>query len=153
VHTIDEIDSLYITFSGFGSWIELPVPQSIIYEWIANGEKEPILRITTNVINGNENVSSIEYKDIYRETLKIETNTSNFQVNIFPNPVNEELLVENMNRFSLNYTILDLKGKVHCEGSISEELNQIDIENIPSGQYIIQFFNVGNRAVYPFVKN
>src|SRR5574343_275353 len=60
-HDITESDSLYYTFPFIGAtWIPLPIPSSHEYEWWTNGEKEPILRITTNDILGNETVNSIE---------------------------------------------------------------------------------------------
>src|SRR5690606_27842121 len=67
-HYITESDS--INFEG--NWFGIPVPDSYIYEWLATGEKEPILRIRTSEIGGNEVVTAVEYKDYFQPTLAVE---------------------------------------------------------------------------------
>ena len=60
---LDAFDSLSI--SGQPP-IALQLPTRYEYKWLANGQHVPLLAINTAVVGGNETVTSVEYRDIYR---------------------------------------------------------------------------------------
>ena len=66
-HKIEETDSVKYNGMAFG----LNIPVTYEYEWIANGEKTPILKVVTTEVMGNETVVSAEYKD--HNYLSVET--------------------------------------------------------------------------------
>ncbi len=93
-HDIDEVDSLYTVLPFFGgTWIPLDIPVSHEYEWWAKNQKEPILRFRTNEIAGNEVVTAIEYRDIYRGLDAGLDELSNALM-LYPNPVSNELTIQ-----------------------------------------------------------
>ncbi|MDX2362066.1 MAG: T9SS type A sorting domain-containing protein [Crocinitomicaceae bacterium] len=129
-HVIDEIDSLYLDLFGVTTWIPLPIPESHIYEWITNGEQEPILRITTNVIAGNEIVTNIEYKD--NEIVGLEEES--LGLSIFPNPVEDLLTIDGIST-ATSYAVYSVDGRQVLSGRLDGVNNQINTADLVSGKY------------------
>ncbi len=146
-HYIQETDSILIEAFGTATWIPLAIPDRHEYEWIANGEKEPILRITTSIVGGNETVTNIEYRD--NEIVGLDELESQFS--IFPNPTNSTLTIEGIQQ-SMSYLILSNDGKVIRSGELSLVNNHINVENIASGSYQIILQQEGRSLNIPFLK-
>jgi hypothetical protein len=131
-HDIDEIDSLYLELPFIGAtWVPLDIPASHEYEWWTNGQKEPILRIRTSQIANNEAVTAIEYRDFYRPEFASLDETMLSNVEVYPNPINDVLYVNNVQ--SLHELILiDIQGKEVLKasdlGSTSISLNVSSLE-------------------------
>ncbi|MEY3237857.1 MAG: hypothetical protein RI883_1958, partial [Bacteroidota bacterium] len=151
-HDIIEVDSIYYTFPFVGAlWIPIPIPTSHEYEWWANGEKEPILRITTNEVLGNEIVTAIEYRDLNRYLdAGVDELTNDF--NIYPNPATNEVSISAIQGMS-GYKITDSNGAILEAKVLNNELiTLIDISNYASGIYQIQIISGSNSTVKSFVK-
>jgi hypothetical protein len=146
-HDIDEIDSLYteLPFIG-GTWIPLDIPASHQYEWWANGEKEPILRINTTEILGNETVTDIEYRDIYRpEVASISENNISDQINIYPNPADE--YIEIIAPLELEtISIRNASGQTVYFKNIGSKQLSIDISSFDTGFY--WFYGVTEQGTF-----
>lgn len=147
-HTIDEIDSIRMDFFGTGTpmWFGIPVPTSNIYEWWTNGEKEPILRIETSDLFGNEVVSSIEYRDAYLGLASI--SEVELEVQVYPNPVNDVLHVKG-DITDTKYSIIDLSGKIVMNGSMQHE---ISVAKLQSGSYQLIIEKNGISSQFSFIK-
>lgn len=151
-HDITEIDSLYAVwpFVG-GSWVAIPVPPSHEYEWWTNGEMEPILKITTSEVGGNETVTAIEYRDIYRgmdaglEELAVE-------FSIFPNPVQNELNITTFEKIK-SIRIVDMHGAIILEKLVNNETSvTIDVDQLSKGSYQIQVIAGSKTGFKTFIK-
>lgn len=127
-HTINEKDSLRINVAGNPFWIPLNLPQSSIYEWIANGEKDAVLRIVTSQIGGNETVTSIEYRD---NNLTANTEELEIAFDVYPNPTSQSISVSNYTENSLYY-IVDVKGNIVAEGKLNGIIN---VASLSIGKY------------------
>jgi len=127
-HTITETDSIRLEILGNQTWIPIPVPKSYIYEWFTNGEKDALLRIVTSEVGGNENVTSIEYRD-FNLTLGLAELEINFE--LYPNPTSHSIKVNNFPKNS-TYSIVDLNGSIVAKGKLSGEIN---IASLSSGKY------------------
>jgi hypothetical protein len=150
-HFITELDSIYFEVSGFPLAVELPIPDSHIYEWWTNGEKEPILRITTVVQGANETVTNIEYRDIYRG-LDAGVDEKLIDHTIFPNPATNELNIFGLNQYPTNYSVVSLEGKTVLNGFISAENNSIDVSALAPGKYQLIIFQNGIAYSNAFLK-
>lgn len=128
-HDIIEVDSLYI--GAFGTWIELPIPPTVIYEWWGNGELEPILRISIADILGTATVTGIEYKDIYLG-LDAGVSEQTLEIGIYPNPTQETIMVEGVSQGS-SYSIVNELGEMVQSGLI--ETNSINTFSLSKGSY------------------
>ena len=150
-HFITETDSIYIEVSGFPLAVELPIPDTHLYEWWTNGEKEPILRITTIVQGTNETVTNIEYKDIYRG-LDAGMEEKSIEYSIFPNPVYDVLNIAGLNEEAINYSVVSLEGKIVQKGIIAVQNNSIDVSTLIPGKYQLYLFQNGVAYSNTFLK-
>lgn len=148
-HTINENDSIYADLFGSPMWIGLPIPESNIYEWIANGEKEPILRITTSTVFGNESITDVTYRDNYLG-LGASLSELDLDVKTYPNPVSDELHIE-LNETGATYRLIGLHGLVLKKGIITHS-TILSLKDIPSGSYILHIDLDNRRAIVPVVK-
>ena len=146
-HFIQETDSILIDALGNPTWIPLAIPDSHQYEWITNGEKEPILRITTTILNGNETVTNIEYKD--NEIVGLDELENQFTV--YPNPTNSTLTINGIQQ-KITYSIFSIDGKEVFSGELSTMKNQIDVHSLTEGSYQIILSQKGRSINLPFLK-
>lgn len=148
-HTIDEIDSIRMDFFGTGTpmWIPIPVPTSYIYEWWTNGEKEPILRIETTSVFGNEIVSSIEYRDNY---VDLTAGIEEYEVglSVYPNPVSTVLKVDGISN-SCSYQVISTEGKLISSGKTN---GLISVESLVSGTYHLLIQTNSGQKQFSFIK-
>jgi hypothetical protein len=151
-HSIKETDSLYYVFPILGgTWIPLSLPVTVEYEWLANGQKEPILKITTQKILNNETVTAIEYRDSYRG-LDAGIETLSVEVGVFPNPVVSELTITAGETIS-SLRIVDASGKIQREEKdIHANKYVLDVSQLPNGVYEVQLFAGDKRGHGSFVK-
>ena len=87
-HDINEIDSIYQTFFGSGSWIGTPAINRTEYEWWTNGKKEYLLKVVATNVNGNQNISSIEFQEQYLG-LDAGINELTLNASVYPNPAED----------------------------------------------------------------
>lgn len=146
-HTINEQDSLFVDFFGTATWIELPSPVVHEYEWIAQGQKEPILKVVTSEVGGNETITSIEYKDNSSANL----NELKNNVSLHPNPVSELIVVSGVNSHA-EYDIFDVSGRVVQSGILLSSFPNINVSNLSEGKYMVYIDQGGLIVVKSIVK-
>jgi hypothetical protein len=77
---------------------------------------------------------------------------SDNNINIYPNPANNNLFVENMENIS-NVSIVNVLGKVVKTISVTGENIVINISDLTNGMYFIEFNNTDNtKSVRSFIK-
>lgn len=138
MHHIQETDSLSYDFLGTGTpfWIELPVPETRIYEWWTVDEKAPLLRITTQNVQNQETVSAVEYKDSYQGMdLGVGEQTLNW--NIYPNPLVDFVTIQSESEMS-TIRILDMQGRVIQEENVHTFFIQLNTSELLTGNYLIE---------------
>ena len=92
---------------------------------------------------------------IYSEVHGIEEDgpsTPSTGLAVYPNPTNGVLFVETRRATSLpdpTYRITNLMGQTLLQGHITDEIQQIDIADLPTGMY---FISVGEETVKFVVK-
>lgn len=135
-------DSVFISSVGFG--LSFPRTKTREYKWLTTNGKVPVLQINVNVNGQNETVTSIRYKDIYRDlTVGLANNPQPIEARIFPNPSNGEnvtLELSNLKNglcelgvYSINGTLLKSFTKDAIQGRmVLDELNEL-----ASGYYTI----------------
>lgn len=148
-HEIHEIDSIY--YGGFGIWIPLTLPVAYQYEWWTNGEKEPILRVSTSAAGGNENITAIDYRDSYRDLNAGLNETSNAYA-LFPNPAKNSICLKSEKAID-KVELQDVSGKLLTTMNVSPS-NQLEINTseLQQGVYYIKVFSGDTTTVKTFVK-
>ncbi len=74
------------------------------------------------------------------------------QVNIYPNPVNELLLLENRSGRKMTFEIVDIQGKVQFQSDAREGRQQFNISHLPTGTYFLVGLNDQQDLKIPFLK-
>jgi len=148
-HTINESDSIYMDLFGSPQWIGLPIPESNIYEWIANGEKEPVLRIATSSAFGNETVTGITYRDNY---LGLDASLDELQLDVsyYPNPVTKEVNIS-IEGSTAEFEVMSLNGDILKTGELLPN-DVINLEELPTGKYMIRIHSGLKSAIVPVIK-
>lgn len=133
-HTITETDSIYNEFFGSPMWFGVNLPTAYIYEWIAPGEKEPVLRIQTSEVGGNETVTNIEYRDTYDPALAgiMELAPS---PEIYPNPAQETIHIDQVPTGS-SYAIIDANGSTVANG-VLDASQAVSVASLGKGAYFL----------------
>jgi hypothetical protein len=128
-------DSVFISSIGFG--LSFPRTKTREYKWLTTNGKVPVLQINVNVNGQNETVTSIRYKDIYRDlTVGLANNPQPIDAKIFPNPSNgENVSIElstlkngqcEIGVYAINGTLLKSISKNAVQGRIAlDEFNDI----------------------------
>ncbi|OGX88451.1 hypothetical protein BEN47_08925 [Hymenobacter lapidarius] len=85
VTTIIDHDSVAVG-TGPGQGATLPTRRE--YKWLANGIHVPVLTITTIEVNGAQQVSAVEYRDVYRRPTALATRNRALDagLRVYPNP-------------------------------------------------------------------
>jgi hypothetical protein len=68
-------------------------------------------------------------------------NTLN-KVSVYPNPMNSELFIDNVNRFN-SFKIISLQGQQVINGELNEGNNRIDVSSIKAGSYLLILEGLG----------
>ena len=135
-------DSVFISSVGFG--LSFPRTKTREYKWLTTNGKVPVLQINVNVNGQNETVTSIRYKDIYRDlTVGLANNPQPIEARIFPNPSNGENVTLELSTlkngqcelgvYSINGALLKSFTKDAIQGRVVlDELNEL-----ASGYYTI----------------
>lgn len=148
-HDITELDSIYI--GTFSIWLPISVPPATIYEWWTTGQKEPILRITTSTLGGNETVNTVEYRDLYRG-LDAGINELSDNFKIYPNPVLNSLTLKTAKQIE-KVTIVDITGKIVKQISYnSSQQIEINTSDLVQGVYYLEIQSEDAKGIQTFIK-
>lgn len=142
-HEITESDS----FNYQGIWIPIPVPPTVEYEWWGDGQLLPILKISTVLVGGIEQVTAVEFRDEdYLSLEQLELNAI-----VYPNPVDDVLTLQLEEQVDA-IVISDINGRVLLHDKTIELINTYSMEDFESGVYFISIFNSTGSKQLQFVK-
>ncbi len=150
-------DSIFITNFGFG--FSFPRTKTREYKWLTTNGKIPVLQINVNVNGQNETVTSVRYKDIYRDlSVGLSDNTKELTAKIFPNPSTGDKVfmeLDNLNNgqceiavYSVNGTLITTLLKNANQGKI--ELDEL--QNLAPGYYTLNVRGELGRASLNWLK-
>jgi hypothetical protein len=143
---VSAIDSLYLGL--IGSWVNLPTPDQIEYQWFTNGEKVPVFSVVTSDLGGNETVTSVEFKDKLRYFASVDE--WSFHGDIFPNPATDRVDVLLQSTASL-IEIVDLSGKVMFTTVPVSNSFSFEVDHWDAGLYILKSTTPQGIATTKFI--
>jgi hypothetical protein len=133
-HDINEIDSIYQTFFGTGSWIGTPPIERTEYEWWTNGKEEYLLKVVVSNFNGNQNISSIEFQEQYLG-LDAGMNELSLNASVYPNPTEDLCFFETQLAVE-NVMFYNQMGELALSASFNGvQSAYIDIQDLKPGVY------------------
>ena len=130
------IDSVYADFGFGGSWYELPTPPQTEYTWWSQGNKVPVMRVTTQDISGNETVTRVEFKDKERNLAGVDEYLP-FAGAVYPNPAHN----------NVNFTfepgvsqmlIYSVTGELTATYAITGSSMNLDVAGWTPGVYLVK---------------
>lgn len=150
-HIIDEIDSIYLVLPVIGAnWLPLNIPTVHEYEWWGDNQKEPLLRIRTSDIAGNEAVTLIEYRDLFRPEFASLTELPTLKLAVYPNPTAEFCLVEANAKIN-EVQVMDASGRlIQQQNGFNQHSLIIDASALEKGVYWLTITTengVENRSI------
>lgn len=146
-HDISEIDSVYQTFFGAGTWFGTPPTQTTEYEWFANGEKEWLLK----AIEVNGTINSVEYQQDYLG-LDAGLDEAQLVVTMGPNPVTNAVFIQSETEIQ-EITLVDPSGKEVLKKSFKGENNaSLDLSDVAAGSYQLRIKASGDFKVISLIK-
>jgi hypothetical protein len=145
---ISEIDSIYQSFFGVPSWFGAPPFQTTEYEWIAQNQKDVLLKIVVNNANGVDQIQAIEYQDIYLG-LDAGLIENNIEVTVFPNPATDQVLVNSILPIK-GYSLFDAHGiKLEQKTLGNSKSFSIDLRAYSAGYY---FLNIDGYSIFKIIR-
>jgi uncharacterized delta-60 repeat protein len=104
-----------------------------------------------NYITYNNNTNHANLLRLYGSTALSTTQFSNTSLKLYPNPTQSILNIQTFNSALLDkITISDLTGKIVIEQT--QNTNQVSVEKLASGVYILNGYSEGNKFQEKFVK-
>jgi hypothetical protein len=147
---IREIDSVYQTFFGAGTWTGLPATLTTEYEWWANGMKDAMLKIVATDNNGTSQIRSVEYQDIYLG-LDAGINENDFAFTIAPNPISEIVTVNSDSEIN-KIVIKGIGGNIVSEAKLVGKSTTLNVSSFESGVYFISLYSGNSVSTRKFIK-
>ncbi|MEN9699972.1 MAG: hypothetical protein RLZZ301_1170 [Bacteroidota bacterium] len=149
-HQIQEVDSLYQTFFGSGTWIGLPAQTRSEYEWWTNAKDEYLLKVVVSGFGANQNVTSIEYQDHY---LGLDAGLTELQskVAIYPNPVQDWCFFEAPQEVT-RIDVINMFGQILWQLPMQTRQGYFDISALPTGTYSIQLHTAQGKVIKKLTK-
>lgn len=110
-------------------------PQNTVeYKWLANGEHYPLLWVTTSLIGSTETITSIRFRDNFRN-LSVSENNNSVQASASPNPVIDGYTTIAVPAHWKEFTVsvYDMSGK---QVASSVNNTKVDMQELPAGNYV-----------------
>jgi hypothetical protein len=150
-HDINEIDSIYQTFFGTGSWIGTPPIDRTEYEWWTNGKKEFLLKVVATNFNGNQNISSIEYQEQYLG-LDAGIDEQSTQLLLYPNPAEDLCFFESTLAVE-EVVFYNQLGEIALQASFNGvQSAYVDIQHLNQGVYLCHLHTKNGTMVRKLTK-
>lgn len=147
-HVVNETDSIYLSFQGFGTWLPITVPVSHEYEWRSTDEKEAVMRIKTSEVAGNQTVTAVEYRDEYNGLGLGELSST---LNVYPNPAANELHVD-LDETCDQLAVIDASGRIVLTVRPDSANTVMDVSSLSKGDYQLVAVKGGSARAIHFRK-
>jgi hypothetical protein len=149
-HIINELDSFYVDFGEGPVWYPLELPTIHEYEWWANDQKGPILKVVASELFGILFPTQIIYRDVFRLSLNLSLDAELLtETSLYPNPTNDFLHINSALQYS-KIEIHSMSGKLLYQNDFA--LEPIDVRGLESGAYFVRIINGSTVQTMKFVK-
>jgi hypothetical protein len=142
--TLTGFDSVAVNFNGLPFGFQLP-KDITTYQWISTSFKVPVLEVISTAGGFGGAQLTVRTADLGVGISEVESNS----LNVFPNPAHETLVIQE-GKSNDSYFILNASGQVVKQGNVLN--GRIEIEDLPSGLYIIRIDQNGATRHARFVK-
>jgi hypothetical protein len=142
--TLTGFDSVAVNFNGLPFGFQLP-KDITTYQWISTSYKVPVLEVISTAGGFGGAQLTVRTADLGVGISEVESNS----LNVFPNPAHESLVIQD-GKSNDTYFLLNASGQIVKQGHVLN--GQIQIEDLPSGLYIMRLDQSGIIRQGRFVK-
>jgi Secretion system C-terminal sorting domain len=121
------------------------------YQWFKQGYKDPLLTIVKSSDGQSPEQKSVSLNG--NLPLSVLNTIKENQVSVYPNPVVNELKINNGFKTETNYTIKDLSGKIMLEAKLNQVSKSIDVKRLDKGMYILEMKSKDKTLLKKIIKN
>ena len=109
------------------------------------------------VFDLGESSENLTFKSVTLEEIVLQEPSSsrvikNVKSSVFPNPVNELLVISNRDGFN-RLTVSNTEGRILIQKKINAKETHINTQKLASGTYFVSLFNQKNRYTTKIIKN
>ncbi len=109
------------------------------------------------ILDQNTIPTNYVYNSYFKKAVvKVDEHDQNLPIVIYPNPVTNELIIENSSENGLHqnphYQIVDINSKLINQGIVQEGKNKIDMSRNSNGIYFVKLFLNNKLSVYKILK-
>jgi hypothetical protein len=108
------------------------------YTWSVNNETYTESGTYTAVIPNAAGCDSTITLDLTLEFVGLNENES-YYVAVYPNPTHNSFILSTKDMINMNFTLVDIQGKVVLTSKIESSEDKVDISNLSRGQYNLVF--------------
>ncbi|MDB4648802.1 T9SS type A sorting domain-containing protein [Crocinitomicaceae bacterium] len=108
------------------------------YTWPVNNETYTESGTYTAVIPNSVGCDSTITLNLTLESVGLDENESSY-VAVYPNPTYKSFILSTKDMINMNYSLLDIQGKVVLTGKIESTEETVDISKLSKGQYNLVF--------------
>lgn len=120
------------------------------YKWLANGEHYPLMFVTTQVVAGTENTSTIQYRDTKRALGIFNAAPAVQQLSVYPNPATDAITLRiPAGWIQYSVALFDAQGRMLQNLQNTAVLNTAQL---PKGQYFVRVQNGSSIGMAQFVR-
>jgi hypothetical protein len=163
--TFEADDSLTLKITAFNELNEAIGSVDIALADYTEGKSDIISNWTEIDLSSLENVKYIKFAmsssdsytptyfcidDLVYSTVTSSDEITNIQTEIYPNPFTDYIQIENA--INTNIKLMDTQGRTIIEQTANSNQYRINVNELPSGLYIINIDNCGERIVKKLIK-
>ncbi len=145
--TIQIFDSIYVDSLGFGIGFNR---NEYEYKWISTESKLAVFQVNKRS-GGMGGIGTEAWFLDNRTDIGITDYNEKPSIKLFPNPVENRLMIDGTDISGAYWKISDLSGRILCEGKYQTSQG-IDISKIKSGLYLIEIMQSGISNTLRFIK-
>ncbi len=104
-------------------------------------------QVNFKFIQSNSGTSSegVQQAIVIEEVSNIDENLNKLQVNLFPNPTENDLFIVQDNLSNINYNLMDASSRILCNGQINTRFTKLELSEYPSGIYFLKLDHSNNK--------
>ena len=103
-----------------------------------------------NNVGDGSNLSTFYFDNVLQTNSLSTENFTDFKVNIFPNPIKNELFINSQSKQLTKVEIFTILGKKVKE--IRENIKKINVEDLSSGLYLVKIYSQDESFVSKIIK-
>lgn len=107
------------------------------------------------IATGTNQITQGFHQTSLSPTASIDDKYSNLVVNLFPNPTENNAILDIADFYGLNYKVYDLKGQLLQQKQIESKKTEVNLSSFSTGLYLVALYSNENKKIntYKIIKN